>query len=308
MPRPSALTAISTRAASNAASMTPCMLGSERSKESSAPASTPRPRERQHGEDHKCPGGGERTAQSAWRLLAQIPIDKSTGNPAKRSRGQRKRDHDRGHADLGEQRPFADGADPVIGEIADHRGVDRELPSDSGPKLRIENAGRASEGSCCEQLTPRRADARADVVGFQQHGPRGAQVGVEPVVPLLLFLEVLGGDVGRGRRLARFGRELVEALRRVREARRQRSDGALQREGERVALGAQGLQALVVEVFVPKRGFGRGQRRPRLVEVEPMGFLRGRAPKRREEQGENNPAQQAQCGCRLHTRLDGPQR
>ena len=42
--------------------------------------------ERQHGEDHKCPGGGERTAQSTWRLLAQIPIDKSTRNPAKRER------------------------------------------------------------------------------------------------------------------------------------------------------------------------------------------------------------------------------
>ena len=191
-------------------------------------------------------------------------------------------------------------------EITDHRGVYRELASDSGPKLRIENAGRASERSFREQLTPRRADARADVVGLQQHGPRGAQVCVEPVVPLLLVLEVLGGDVRRGRRLARFGRELVEALRRVREARRQLGDRPLQREGERVALGAQGLQARVVEVLVPKRGFSRGQRRPRLVEVEPMGLLRAGAPKRREEQGENNPAQQAQCGCRLHYRLDGP--
>ena len=42
-PRPSALTAISTRAASNTASMRPCTLGSERLKELSAPASTPRP-------------------------------------------------------------------------------------------------------------------------------------------------------------------------------------------------------------------------------------------------------------------------
>ena len=172
--------------------------------------------ERQNGEDRKCPGGGKRTAQSARRGLAQIPIDKSTSNPAKRSDGQRKRDHDRGHADLGQQRPFADGAEPVVDEITDHPGVYRELASDSGPKLRIENAGRASERSFREQLTPRRADARADVVGLQQHGPRGAQVGVEPVVPLLLVLEVLGGDVRRGRRLTRFGRELVEALRRVR--------------------------------------------------------------------------------------------
>ena len=157
-----------------------------------------------------------------------------------------------------------------------------------------------------EQLTPRRADARADVVGFQQHGARGAQVCVEPVVPLLLVLEILGGDVRRGRRLTRFGRELVEALRRVREARGQLGDRSLQREGERVALGAQGLQTRVVEVLVPKRRFSRGQRRPRLVEVEPMGLLRARAPKPREDQGENDPAQQAQCGRRLHCRLDGP--
>ncbi len=37
-----------------------------------------------------------------------------------------------------------------------------------------------------------------------------------------------------------------------------------------------------------------------------MGLLRAGAPEPREEQGENNPAQQAQCGCRLHYRLDGP--
>ena len=68
----------------------------------------------------------------------------------------------------------------------------------------------------------------------------------------------------------------------VREARGQLGDRALQREGERVALGAQGLQARIVDVLVPKRCFSRGQRRPGLVEVEPMGFLRARAPKRRE--------------------------
>ena len=120
------------------------------------------------------------------------------------------------------------------------------------------------------------------------------------------FVEILGGDVRRGRRFARFGGELLEALRRVGEARRQVGDRSLQGEGERVALGAQVLQARIVEVLVPKRCFNGGQRRSGLFEVEPMGLLRARAAKRHEDKGENNPAQQAQCGCRLHRRLDGP--
>ena len=67
----------------------------------------------------------------------------------------------------------------------------------------------------------------------------------------------------------------------VREARRQLGDRALQGEGERVALRSQGLQPGVVEVLVPKRRFSGGQRRPRLVEVEPMGLLRAGAAERR---------------------------
>ena len=145
-----------------------------------------------------------------------------------------------------------------------------------------------------------------EVVGFEQHGARGAQVGVEPVVPLLLALELLGRDVRRGRGLARFGREFLEALRRRREAGREVGDRALKRERERVALCAQALQIGVVEGLVPERRFSGGQRRPRLVEIEPVGFLRAGAPKAHEDEGENDPAQQAQCGRRLHRRLDGP--
>ena len=157
---------------------------------------------------------------------------------------------------------------------------------------------------CCEQLTPRRADTGADIIGFQQHGARGAQVGVEPVVPLLLVLEVLSGHVRRRRRLAGFRRELVEALHRVRQARSELGDRSLQGEAERVALGAQLLQARVVDVRVAKRRFSLSQRRPRLLEVEPMPFLRARASERRDQEGENKPAQQAQCGRRLRHRLD----
>ena len=181
--------------------MTPCMLGSERSKESSAPASTPRPASGSAAKITNIQAAASARRNRLGARLAQIPVDKSARDPAKRSGGQRKRDHDRRHADLGERRPFADGAEPVADQTPHHLGVYRELPPDSGPKLRIENARRAGEGSLREQLAPRRADARAEVVGFQQHGARGAQVGVEPVVPLLLVLEVLGGDVRRGRRL-----------------------------------------------------------------------------------------------------------
>ena len=102
----------------------------------------------------------------------------------------------------------------------------------------------------------------------------------------------------------------VSSSRRFAESARRGVSSAIapcKREGERVALGAQVLQARVVEILVPKRCFNRGQRRSRLVEVEPMGFLRARAAKRHEDKGENDPAQQAQCGCRLHCRLDGPQ-
>ncbi len=86
-----------------------------------------------------------------------------------------------------------------------------------------------------EQLAARRADARDRLVGFKQHGARGAEVGVQPVVPLLLVLEVLGGDVRRGRGLAGFWRKFLEALRRSGEAGRQLGDRALQCERERVA-------------------------------------------------------------------------
>ena len=98
-------------------------------------------------------------------------------------------------------------------------------------------------------------------------------------MPLLLVLEVLGGDIRRGRRsLTSFGREFVETLDRSREARGQLSNRPLQCDSERVALGAQGLQLRVVEGLVPKGGFRCGQRRARLIEIEPMGLLSASAP------------------------------
>ena len=156
---------------------------------------------RQHGEYAKDPGGGERAPQSAWDRPAPFPIDESSRDPAKRSGGQQERDDDRRHADfLGKRWPSLDDADPVVDEIAHDGGVERDLFAYSRPKPRIENARRASERSRSEHLAPRRADARAQIIGFEQHGARGAQVCVDPVVPLLLVLEVLGGDVCCGRR------------------------------------------------------------------------------------------------------------
>ena len=58
---------------------------------------------------------------------------------------------------------------------------------------------------------------------------------------LLLALELLGRDVGGGRGLARFGRQLGEALGRRREAGRERRDLSLKREGERIILPVQAL-------------------------------------------------------------------
>ena len=246
---------------------------------------------RQGGEDHEYPGGGERSAQPARVAHSWIPIDKAGRKPAERRGGQRKRDHDRRHANLGKRRQFAHSAEPIADQAAHHLGVDRNFPPDRGPKLRIEDARRAGERSPREQLAPRRADARAEVVSFQQHGARGAQVGVEPVVPLLLALELLGRDVGRGRRLARFGRELGKALRRGRKAGRQGGDRPLKRKRQRVALAAQTLQIGVVEVLVPERSFNGGERRAGLVEIERVGFLRASAPKAHEDEDEDDPAQ-----------------
>ena len=261
--------------------------------------------ERQRREEHEYPRGGERAAQPARSAFSWIPVDKTAGEPAERRGSQRQHDHNRRHADLSKHRLFADGVDPIADQAPHHLSVDRDFPPDGGPKLRIEDARRAGESSLREQLAPRRADARAQVVGFQHHGARGAQVGVEPVVPLFLGVEFLGRDVRRGRGLTRFGREFSESLCRGREAGGQVGDRSLQGEGERIALSPQALQARVVEVLVPERRFSGGQRRARLVEVEPMGFLRPCAPKPHEDEGENDPMQQAQCGRRLHRRLDG---
>ena len=117
----------------------------------------------------------------------------------------------------------------------------------------------------------------------KQHGARGAQVGVERVVPLLLARELLGREVGRGLGFSRFGRELGQALRRRGEPRRQIGDRPLQGEAERIVLGAQALQVGVGEVLVPERRFDRRQGRARLIEIERMGVLRprpARAPER----------------------------
>ena len=263
---------------------------------------------RQRGEDREYPGGGERSAQPARGAHSWIPIDKAARKPAERRGGQRKRDHDRRHANLGKRRQFAHGAEPIADQAAHHLGVHRNFPPDRGPKLRIEDARRAGESSPREQLAPRRADARAEVVSFQQHGARGAQVGVEPVVPRLLALELLGRDVGRRRRFARFGREFSEALRRRREAGRQVGDRPLQGEGERIVLSVQALQIVIGEVLVPERSFNGGERRAGLVEIERVGFLRASAPKAHEDEDEDDPMQQAQCGRRLHRKARWPPR
>ena len=186
--------------------MRPWTLGSERSKESSAPASTPRAASGSTAKTKNIQAAAS-ARRSRLGALARIAIDNPAREPAKRRGGQREREHDRGHADLQRQRrPLADRAEPVADQAPHHRGVDREFPPDSGPELRIEDARRAGECLARKQLAPRRADAGREVVGLQQHGAGGAQVGVEPVVPLFLALEFLGRDVGRGRGLARFGR------------------------------------------------------------------------------------------------------
>ena len=121
-------------------------------------------------------------------------------------------------------------------------------------------------------------------------------------MPLFLALELLGRHVGRGRGLARFGRELRQALRRRREPRREIRDRALKSEAERIVLGLQGLELAVGEVLVPERRLGGGERRARLVEIEPVRVLRPSPSEAYKDEGENGPVQQAQCELRLHRR------
>ena len=167
--------------------------------------------ERQRGEDEEDPGGGERPAQPARRAGFGIAMEDAAGEPAERSGDERKRQGRRRHAHLHRRgQPFADGAEPVADEALHHLGVDRRFPPDGNPQLRIEDARRPGECALREQLAPRGAYAGREIVGLQQHGAGGAQVRVERVVPLLLALELLGRDIGRGRGLARFWGELRE--------------------------------------------------------------------------------------------------
>ena len=134
-------------------------------------------------------------------------MDNSARDPCERRRDQHEESGDRRYPNLlHERQPRADAVKP-IGDLApDHLGVDRDFLHDGDPELRIDDAGGSCEGFAREQLTSSRADARAEVVGLQQHGAGGAQVGVQRVVPLLLAREFLCRDVGRGLGLARFGR------------------------------------------------------------------------------------------------------
>ena len=193
-------------------------------------------------------------------------------------------------------------------------GGDRNFPPDRDPELRIEDARRPGECLAREQLAPRRADAGREVVGLQQHGAGGAQVGVERVVPLFLALELLGRDVGGRRGLARFGRQLREPLGGGGEPRRELRDRPLKSDAERVVLGLEGLQIGVGEVLVPQRRFGRGEGRARLVEIERMARpapRRARAPggrrRKRPRERPRTPMQLAQGGRRLHRRQNGPE-
>ena len=217
------------------------------------------------------------------------------------SDGQRERERERRNPDL-QRRSDAlpDRAEPVADQAPHHLCVDRSFPPDGGPELRIEDARRPGECLAREQLAPRRADPGREVVGLQQHGAGGAQIGVERVVPLFLALELLGRDVGCRRRLARFGRQLRQTLGGRGEPGREVGDRPLKRKRERIVLGSQGLQIGVGDVLVPERRFGGGERRAGLVEIERARVLRPGPPERHEDEGDDGPVNEAQGGRRLH--------
>ena len=148
--------------------------------------------------------------------------------------------------------PFADRAEPIADQRPHARsastGASRQTATHSSGLRTLDERAKVR----CANNWRRAALMRVlEVVDFQQHGAGGAQVGVEPVVPLLLGLEFLGRDVRRRRGSPDFGVSSVEALRRGREARRQVGDRPLQRDGERIALRAQALQIGVVEIARP---------------------------------------------------------
>ena len=90
-------------------------------------------------------------------------------------------------------------------------------------------------------------------------------------MPLFLVVQILGGEVGRGRGLPRFRCELVEALRRIREARVSSAIAPWSWMASASLWVRRVCEPGIVDARVAKRGFSRGQRRPRLVKVEPMG-------------------------------------
>ena len=263
--------------------------------------------ERQRREQHEHPGCGERAAQPARRARGSVPVHKAAREPAERRRGQRERDHDRRHGDLAAsagRSPTAPNQLPISPRITSaSTGASRQTAAQSCGLRTLDERAKVR----CANNWRRAALMRVLRSSASSSMARAARRLASSLSCLCFsFSSSLAATSVVGAASPDLGVSSVEALRRGRKAGRQGGDRPLQRQRERVGLRAQALQIGVIEIAAPDRGFSRGQRRARLIEIEPMGFLRAGAPEAHQDEDQNGPVQQAQCGRRLHRKVRRP--
>ncbi len=204
-----------------------------------------------------------------------------------------------GHAErLRRRHAAAQAREPVPDDHRDRSSVGRNFARYAQPQLRIEHRGGAREGLAREQVAPLRPDPGRVVVDFKQQRARGAQIGVERVVLLLLACEFRRRRVGlrnrRGGVVLGLGREFGQALRRRRQTRRHVGDRRLQGDAERIVLRPQALKVGVGEIRLPQRVLDDAQRVAGRFEIERPQVVGRSATDRRQHEGEGEQPQDSQ--------------
>ncbi len=263
----------------------------------------PQSEQRQGGEHEHRPARRERAFQPARRFGGGIAIDDAPRDPVNREGYKREQQHRPSQAEaLRGRKTTADAGQPVPDSPGDRLDIGRNLARNAQPQLRIEDGGRARKRFARKQVATPRSDPGRNVVGFEQHGAGGAQVGVERVVFLLLGFQLRGRGVCRRRGVLVFGlgRQLGEALDRSGEPGRQVGDRRLQSHAERIVLRPEAQEIGVRQIRLLQCVLDAGQRVAGRIEVErPLVLRRGRKhPGKRER--EDGPAEKAQNRKRRH--------
>ena len=307
---PSALTTISSARRVERGVDTPWMRGSERSKASSASPATPRPSERQR---RRAPGWStRRRARGAAGSARLAPGSRRMTRRATHASGPRQRQRaatrDRRHADLLRRRqPVADG------RRASRRSGSRSPRRRSGPPARrsthscglrtLEDRAKVSRANSSRRVAPMRV-ARSSTCSSMARAARRLASSVSCFC--LLAREFRGRRVGRRRR-SRFDLGVSSA--------RRFADAA-----------SRGVRSAIAACKATPSGSFSARRRCRSASVRFLSFSAASIavsaarvgsrssgcascaearPSVEQGERENDPAQKAQGGRRLHRRQDG---